>query len=937
MPVSKLPKSDFYLYCSSTRLLSIISGVTLFSLSPLTFALQQMHPNASDDIGNIENVDNIEQKKTKQKSNISQYYQPKKDFQTPLKQSVYIQPADDVEQKNRTSDAKKATGQPNQQTINQTAFCDGEWIIPSQPKNPVKSKQAFVDKANADTETDATDKTIYATADSLYYSPNKTGVLSGDVHFTQADNQITANNLSIDLAKDTATASGGVTVSNDAIYSHTDSLTIDLKNNQSQINQAQFFSTELQSHGQAKHISQAQQGVIEMQDVQYTACPPNQKAWALTAKQLKLDDNTGRATAEGATLEVSGVPILYLPYMKFPIDDRRSTGILIPKFGFSNDGGFDVSLPYYLNLASNYDATLTPRWLIKRGVMLDSEFRYLSQYGNTEIDVGYLPYDKQRKQQNVADKSRKKIVATHDWQINKNLALFGVYNYVSDKDYLTELGSNPLIQDTLNLPRGLTLTYQKQFDSTETQSDTQSTQNISQTAQNTAQNYQGTHKFTNLLSKKLSKSLSKKLLNKKILSDNLFNDKATLEAQLKFETFQTVDKSTPDKDKPYARLPQLTVQYDKNQGMGLNTHLAMDLGYFVKRINDKSAIEDSGVRLYTDVGIGYHFAKPWGYIKPALSVKHISALYDDNSAYQQGLSTDDEHVSVTLPELSIEAQMVFDKYSQIHQQAVQQSLVPRLFYVYMPYENQNKLPNYDTKATSLSYDQLYNNQRFLGYDRLADTHALTLGLDYKLHDANGLERFNLGVANRYHFNDTQSNLAGIKTKINRSSGPIVRLQGALTPKIKLMTDVAIQNNNDTNFVISQLSWRPHDHTLVNLGFLNRQEILALDQQAIKQATASFIVPLDSNWQMMAHAQYDFINKTAIDSLIGATYESCCYRFAVYARNYYNDLDKPNIDPKRNQFWLEISMKGLASFSGNLSKLLEQKVMGYHSTYTGLEY
>lgn len=141
-----------------------------------------------------------------------------------------------------------------------------------------------------------------------------------------------------------------------------------------------------------------------LNDATYTTCPPGQKpGWKIQANKIELNQETGRGVTRGTKLYVKDVPVLAVPYFNFPIDDRRTTGILNPQFGFSNDGGIELSVPVYLNLAPNYDATITPRYLADRGAMLQGEFRYLTDgFGAGQIWGGILPSDKE-----YDDKDRK--------------------------------------------------------------------------------------------------------------------------------------------------------------------------------------------------------------------------------------------------------------------------------------------------------------------------------------------------------------------------------------------------------------------------------------------------------------------------------------------------------------------------------------------------
>ncbi|HIE41801.1 MAG TPA: LPS-assembly protein LptD, partial [Nitrospinaceae bacterium] len=89
-----------------------------------------------------------------------------------------------------------------------------------------------------------------------------------------------------------------------------------------------------------------------------------------------MNKHTGKAAATDAWLEFKGLPVLYTPYISFPLDDRRITGLLAPSFGNSEDNGYDTVIPYYWNIAPNYDLTVWARYMSKRGGMLSGDFRY---------------------------------------------------------------------------------------------------------------------------------------------------------------------------------------------------------------------------------------------------------------------------------------------------------------------------------------------------------------------------------------------------------------------------------------------------------------------------------------------------------------------------------------------------------------------------------
>ena len=126
----------------------------------------------------------------------------------------------------------------------------------------------------------------------------------------------------------------------------------------------------------------------------YSTCDLGSQQWAFAAREIVLDRDEGVGRARDVTLRVVGVPVLWLPYLRFPIDDRRQSGFLLPTIGYGKRRGLDVTAPYYLNLAPNYDATLMPRLMSERGAMLGAEFRYLTDSSRGQFSFDVLPHDR---------------------------------------------------------------------------------------------------------------------------------------------------------------------------------------------------------------------------------------------------------------------------------------------------------------------------------------------------------------------------------------------------------------------------------------------------------------------------------------------------------------------------------------------------------------
>ncbi len=168
----------------------------------------------------------------------------------------------------------------------------------------------------------------------------------------------------------------------------------DTRDNRLQIDDTRFELFSVPSRGAAGSITVENENELRLTDVSYTTCAKGNEDWVLRASSITIDHEEGIGTARNARLVFQGVPILYAPWISYPVTNDRKSGFLLPGIGRSETRGFEFQIPYYLNLAPNYDATLTPRYMDKRGLELNSEFRYIWPGHRGQLDLAYLPDDK---------------------------------------------------------------------------------------------------------------------------------------------------------------------------------------------------------------------------------------------------------------------------------------------------------------------------------------------------------------------------------------------------------------------------------------------------------------------------------------------------------------------------------------------------------------
>ena len=207
------------------------------------------------------------------------------------------------------------------------------------------------------------------------------------------------------------------------------------------------------ARGTASALEINKEGRLELDDVSYTTCPPDSNDWLLVASDIDLDTDKGVGTARGVKLRFQGIPILYAPYLSFPIGDARKSGILTPEFGSSGRNGRALSVPYYWNIAPNYDATLTPRLLSDRGLQVQSEFRYMSERHDGTLQFDYLPDD------DKTGDDRHLLTVQHKTEFKNGLRGLVDYRDASDSRYFEDLGNSLSISSITHLDRSLKFDY----------------------------------------------------------------------------------------------------------------------------------------------------------------------------------------------------------------------------------------------------------------------------------------------------------------------------------------------------------------------------------------------------------------------------------------------------------------------------------------------
>ncbi|MBB71120.1 MAG: hypothetical protein CMF50_01820 [Legionellales bacterium] len=659
--------------------------------------------------------------------------------------------------------------------------------------------------------------------------------------------------------------------------------------------------------GRAKKIRRRPDGIVTISDASYTTCPPPKNTWHVFAKKLHLDKESGRGTAENATLYFHEAPVFYSPYFNFPLDNRRQSGFLFPTFGHSEDDGFELAAPFYWNIAPNYDATITPKLMTQRGVQLNGNFRYLTESSHGDIHGSILPQDQEFKdfRQDTLDKYP---VGTPGRNRLKNDGLDRYFISVQDNTALTDHWST-----FLYLNRASDDYYFDDFSSDPAQ------------------------------------ITDNQLINKGSLFYNDQHWHFTGNVQ-GYQTLHPVNQTAVNNQ--YSMLPQLRMRGEFPDAVdGINFDLDSEAVYFDKDTNPgESEAPVIGNRLYLEPGLSMPIYRPQGYLKP--EVKLSATQYD----LRHQVPGEDSSITRVLPIADIDAGLFFDRYFNFLGNGYQQTFEPRLFYLFVPNENQDDIPLFDTDVQPFTYNQLFRTNRFNGIDRIGDANQLSVAMTSRfLQQATGEEKLRASIGQIYYFRNR-------KVNIDTSTQDLVTLENSVpsdTPSSPIAGQLLYHINNAWNFE-SNIAWDPnvnetnngnfffqympdHDH-IFNVGYvylrggdLDPGTNPKNSSNDLNQVDFSVAWPLIKNWKAVARWNYNISHNHPQTYFAGLEYDSCCWAIRTVIGREFNYLETlpngKNHEVFDNKVYIEFVFKGLGDAGVNSATgLLKDGIPGYSDNF-----
>lgn len=605
------------------------------------------------------------------------------------------------------------------------------------------------------------------------------------------------------------------------------------------------FTPAFEGRGAAERIIFDGPGVFRAREANFTTCEPGRDGWNFRARDLEIYQEKGVGVARGATLELEGKSLLYLPYVSFPLHQERKSGFLAPHGGSTSTSGLEFSIPYFWNLAPNYDLTLTPRVMSRRGLQVRSELRYLMPDYRGQAFVEMLPDDR------VAERTRHLYALRHthnvwhDWIGTLDL------NKVSDSKYFTDLSTRVALTSQTFLSRQGALTRSGSWGDN------------------------GLYSLTGLVQG--------------------------------WQTLQT-DPQVP-LTAPYSRRPQLSLYAQRSNV------LRADFDLQASYVDFDHPTLTRGRRLMAYPSLTYPLQTAGAYFTPKIGV-HMTR-YDIGGNNNANLPNSTR----TLPVMTAAGGLIFERDARLFGNAYSQTLEPKAYYVYIPFRNQSRVPNFESGVLDINFATIFSENQFSGHDRINDANQLTLGATSRLIDPKtGIEVLRGALAQRYYFRPQSVTVPGVEPRSNQSSRSdlLAALSGAITPTISV--DLGWQYNTDTSQTQRSniaMRYQPHQGKLLNLAY--RQNV----PSAIRQFDVSAQWPIARNVSAVARWNYSVPDRRVLEGLAGLEYDGDCYVFRIVAHRVSTATNSTN-----TAVFMELELNGIARVGSNSLNLLRRNVGGY---------
>jgi LPS-assembly protein len=657
---------------------------------------------------------------------------------------------------------------------------------------------------------------------SWQFDAAKTGTAEArdQVELRRADQFLSTEILMYDPESKTVTMPGAVAYKDSILHIAGSSAEYSFLDESGRFTDVDYGLTGSSAKGSAKEILIDSGNQSFLRQLQFTTCPGGKPEWLLTANELELDFEKGMGKARKAKLELFDIPMIYLPYMTFPIDDRRKSGFLYPFISTANDNGFEFSIPYYWNIAPNQDATITPRYFTNRGAMVTGEYRFITRRTGGSVNFDWLPSDKKTRD------LRYHYRVGHNARLSQSWSSAVVIDRVSDDEYFQD--------------------------------------------------------FANSLA-----SASRQYLRSKA---GIYGRGRYWTFSVIADDFQVVDDAVQPFNEPYRRLPRIAFDVDRPLGQqGLRLQMDAELVYF-----DRS-VGATGSRLDILPRIEWNIGTDWGYIRPSAGYRYTSYELDWHG--EPGETSPSRGTEI----ISLDTGMFFERDNG---KGRIQTLEPRLFYLYVPYKDQQGLPDFDSAPFTFGFSQLFHYNRYTGADRQSDANQMTFALTTRsINQTAGRELWSLSLGQIAYFETLKVIAARGGEPLNDSASPFIA-EFVLNPTRGLSSRINVQwdwQNSEVDVATFGMTHTAKSGRRLGAEYRFRRD--SLDQFDIR-----YYQPINERWLVLGRLNWSIQDSDLLSAELGFEYDSCCWALRTVAKRFLRNRE----GDYRDAIYVQLILKGLGN-------------------------
>ncbi|HDJ1437919.1 TPA: LPS assembly protein LptD [Serratia rubidaea] len=722
-------------------------------------------------------------------------------------------------------------------------------------------------------------------------------VFSGDVKIEQGNSTLTAKQVELNQVqasgqKDpvrTVTATGDVHYDDNQIKLKGPKAWSNLNTKDTDVYQGDYQMVGRQGRGDADKMKmRGQNRYTILENGSFTSCLPGDNSWSVVGSEVIHDREEQVAEIWNARFKIAGVPVFYSPYLQLPVGDKRRSGFLIPNAKYGSNNGFEFMLPYYWNIAPNFDATITPHYMTKRGLQWQNEFRYLTQPGMGTIEFDWLPSDNEYNKDHPQDDDTRWLFYWNHSGVMDQVWRFNVdYTKVSDSQYFNDLDS--------------------QYGST---TDGYATQKFSAG-----------------------------------YADENFD--ATI-ASKQFQIYDDVNRTSTES---YKVLPQIDLNYYKNDLGPFDLRVYGQAAKFIN-INPYSPdatrlhLEPTLTLPMTN---GWGSLNSEVKLLATHYQQDIPDGFKTNYKNRTGRDAPelDDSVNRVMPQFKVDGKMVFDR-DMNWAQGYTQTLEPRMQYLYVPYRDQSNIYSYDSTLLQTDYSGLFRDRSYSGLDRIASQNRLATGLTSRIYDDALVERFNVSVGQIYYFSRSRTGDNNSGYDKNDDTGSVVwagdtywkiddrwGLRGGVQYDTRLdsvaLGDAVLEYRQDSERMV-QLNYRYASPEYIQATL--PQVTSPGYQDGISQVGVTASWPIADRWAVVGAYYYDTRAQQSADQLVGLRYNTCCWAVNIGYERKITDWDRGNQTSKYdNKVSFNIELRGLSSdHSLGTGEMLRSGILPYQRAF-----